>query len=84
MHLPPPPVPEEEQKLAIAQVAARWRTPSTYVKLKLKEAGLELVPVERSPVPGVRLRDLLRLEAQLRARQAVANLAVDKREELTK
>ena len=78
MRLPPPPVPEEEQKLSVSKVATRWRAPSTYVKLKAKEAGIELVPVTLPPVPGIRMRDLLRLEAQLRAKVEPAVLTLVK------
>jgi hypothetical protein len=76
MRLPPPPIPEEEQKLPVSKVATRWRAPSTYVKLKAKEAGIELVPVTLPPVMGIRMRDLLRLEAQLREKTAPAVLTV--------
>lgn len=81
MRLPPPPLPEEEQKLPVSKIAARWRAPSTYVKLKAKEAGVELVPVTLPPVPGIRMRDLLRLEALLRAKTAPAVLTVVKTRE---
>jgi hypothetical protein len=69
IRIPDPPIPIEEQKLSYQQIATRWGIPSSYVKLTLQRGGVPVVPVERSPVPGVKLVDLLEFEKRLRTEQ---------------
>jgi hypothetical protein len=63
---PDPPVPYEERKLSIEQVASRWRCPRSHVRIRLLNAGVPLVDVPRSPTEGVQLVDLEEYERRLR------------------
>jgi hypothetical protein len=69
IRIPDPPVPFNKQKLNLTQIAARWKIPATYVRLRLEKAGVKFVKVERPPVDGVLLTDLLAFEARVRAEQ---------------
>jgi hypothetical protein len=66
IRLPDPPIPYEEQRLALERVARRWRVPVTHVRIRLLQAGVPLVSVPRAPAEGVRVADLEAYEQKLR------------------
>jgi hypothetical protein len=70
IRIPDPPVPLKKQKLALAQVASRWRIPVSFARVRLERAGIQIIPVERPPTDGVLLTDLLQYEARMRAEEA--------------
>lgn len=57
----------EEPRLSLDSVAGRWRLPVAFARIELQKAGIELVDIERTPVKGARLSDILLFEARLRA-----------------
>jgi hypothetical protein len=66
LRLPDPPIPYEEQCLALERVARRWRVPVSHARIRLLQAGVPLVDVPRAPTEGVRLADLEAYEKRLR------------------
>jgi hypothetical protein len=68
IHLPPPPT-KQTKGVTLTQISTRWRKRVAYVKHVLQQAGVPIVPVNRLPVPGVRMRDLLTFEQSLRQQQ---------------
>jgi hypothetical protein len=68
IHIPPPPT-KQAKGVTLSQISARWRKRVAYVKHVLQQAGIPIVPVNRSPVPGVRMHDLLSFEQSLRQQQ---------------
>ena len=63
--IPRPKEPESERKISIYRVAARWKIPAFYVRLKLELHDVPIVRVELPSVEGVRFTDLLELERRL-------------------
>jgi hypothetical protein len=68
IYLPAPPA-KKRKRLTIAQVAQRWRKRSAYVRHVLKQAEIQIVPVEQPPTDGVLLIDLLKFEQSIRQKQ---------------
>jgi hypothetical protein len=64
--IPKPKEPEAERKISIYRVAARWKIPAFYARLKLQLHSIEFVRVEQPAVEGVMWSDLLELERRLR------------------
>jgi hypothetical protein len=68
IHLPAPPV-KKRKGLTIAQLSQRWRKRTAYVRHVLKQAGIQVVPVEQPPTEGVLFADLLKFEQSIRQKQ---------------
>jgi hypothetical protein len=62
----------EEPRLSLDRVAGRWRMPVAFARIELQKAGIELVYIERTPIKGARLSDILRYEDRLRAKGAAS------------
>jgi hypothetical protein len=57
---------QDEPRISIEQLRARWRLPAFIVRHELKRAGIKLVPVPRKPSQGALFRDVIALEEQVR------------------
>jgi hypothetical protein len=66
IRLPDPPVPYNQRKLSLAQVASRWRCPVSHARIRLLRAGVPLIDVERNPTEGALLADIEEYERKLR------------------
>jgi hypothetical protein len=65
IRLPDPPVPHEHRILSLDQIAKRWRTRVSVVRILLLRGGVPLVDVQRI-VEGARLADVEVYEQKLR------------------
>ena len=66
IRLPDPPIPHENRVLSLDQIARRWRTRVSIVRLRLLQAGVPLIDVQRAPTEGARLADLEAYEQSIR------------------
>ena len=71
----PKAVRKKKRGIPLAKVALRWRVRAAHARWLLEQAGVEVIPVEPEPVPGISMRDLLKYESNVRRAQleAIAN-----------
>jgi len=72
MRIPRKGLPDEDAPVSLAKIAARWRERQWHVKWKLTDARIPIFRASPPPVESIRMGDLLRYEATVRATQEAA------------